>query len=124
MYNEYEKVLKIINEKEKYQNRYFEKLKWLIVENKNGQCKNYNINLPAYDIQKSFYNKAYININTDIYNYYVITLYSCNTPILMIDNGIFKRLYDNWTKITGRHIKAFCGFNKKEFFEIPYYEEV
>lgn len=103
---------------------YFEKLKRIIIENRNGICKDYNIELLPYDIQKSFYKKAYIRINTDEYNNYIITLYSYNTPILSIENGIFKRLWDGWSATTGWHIKAFCGFNKKEFFEIPYYEEV
>lgn len=105
-------------------NKYFEKLNRIIIENRNGICKDYNIELLSYDIQKSFYKKAYIHINTDEYNNYIITLYSYNTPILSIDNGVFKRLWNGWSATTGRHIKAFCGFTKKEFFEIPYYKEV
>lgn len=119
-----ENVMNIIFKKEIAHNKYFEKLKWLIIENCNGLCKDYNLELSSYDIQKSFYKKAYIHINNDEYNNYIIILYSYNTPILSIENGVFKRLWDGWSATTGRHIKAFCGFNKKEFFEIPYYKEV
>lgn len=119
-----ENIINIILKKEEENNKYFEKLKWLILENRNGLYKDYNVELSSYDIQKSFYKKAYIYINADEYNNYIITLYSDNTPILSIDNGVFKRLWNGWSAKTGRHIKAFCGFNKKEFFEIPYYEEV
>lgn len=118
------KVENIILKKEEENNRYFEKLKWFIIDNCNGLNRDYKVELPSYDIQKSFYRKAYIHFNTYEYTNYVITLYSYNTPILSIENGVFKRLWDEWSATTGRHIKAFCGFNKKEFFEIPYYKEV
>ena len=119
-----ESIKNIIFKKEEENNKYFEKLRWFIFENLNKEYKDYNVELPSYDIQASFYNKAYIYVNTDEYDNYVITLYSYDTPILMIDNGVFKRLWNSWSQTTGRHIKAFCGFNKKEFFEIPYYKEV
>lgn len=122
--NQYKNVIKIILKKEEEHNKYFENLKWRIVEYLRDENIYCNINLPSYDIQKSFYNKAYIQIITDNYNNYEMTLYSYNTPILAIVNGIFKRLWKGWSQATGRHIKAFCGFNKKEFFEIPYCEEV
>ena len=119
-----ESIKNIIFKKEEENNKYFEKLRWFIFENLNKEYKDYNVELPSYDIQASFYNKAYIYVNTDEYDNYVITLYSYDTPILMIDNGVFKRLWNSWSQTTGRHIKAFCGFNRKEFFEIPYYKEV
>lgn len=57
-----ENVMNIIFKKEIAHNKYFEKLKWLIIENRNGLYKDYNIELPSYDIQKSFYGKAYKGI--------------------------------------------------------------
>ena len=119
-----ENVMNIIFKKKIANNKYYDELEWLIIENQNGLYKDYDVELLSYDIQKSFYKKAYIHINTDEYDNYTVTLYSYNTPILMIDNGVFKRLWNDWSRTTGRHIKAFCGFNKKEFFEIPYYKEV
>ncbi len=117
-------VENIILKKEKENNKYFERLKWFIIANRSGVFKVCSVKLPSYDIQKSFYGKAYIYVYTDEYDNYTVTLYSYNTPILSIDNGVLKRLWNEWSATTGRHIKAFCGFNKKEFFEIPYYEEV
>lgn len=65
--------------------------------------------------QKSFYNKAYVKIDEDNTKY----LYSYNTLILSISNGgTIKRYWDGWSMTTGRHIKAFCGFNKKEYENI------
>lgn len=119
-----ENVMNIIFKKEEENNKYFERLKWRIIENCDGLCKDYIVELWSFDIQKSFYKKAYIHINIYEYTKYIITLYSYNTPILSIENGVFKRLWDGWSATTGRHIKVFCGFNKKEFFEIPYYKEV
>ena len=117
----YENVIKIILKKEEEHNKYFEKLKWRIVEYLRDEDIDCNITLPSYDIQKSFYGKAYIHIITDKYNNYAMTLYSYNNPVLMVYNGVFKRLWKGWSQTTGRHIKAFCGFNKAEFFKIPYY---
>lgn len=34
-------------------------------------------------------------------------------------NGKVIRLWRGWTATTGRHIKAFCGLNKKEFLNLP-----
>jgi len=34
-------------------------------------------------------------------------------------SGELKRLwFSDWTATTGRHIKSFCGLNKKQFMEL------
>lgn len=68
------------------------------------------------DNHKSFYGKAKVKIYSD--NTKVLQSY--NTDVAKIDaNGNVIRLWDNWTATTGRHIKAFCGLNKKEYLELP-----
>ena len=48
-------------------------------------------------------------------------LYSYNTPIIeKTADGNLKRLYFGWTATTGKHIKAFCGLDKKGFLSLPY----
>ena len=70
--------------------------------------------LKPIDGRKSFYGKAFIeNVNG------VETLYSYGTKILSRSNNKFTRYYDGYTATTGRHVKAFCGLNKKEFLSIP-----
>lgn len=65
--------------------------------------------------QKSFYNKAYVKINEDGTEF----LYSYGALILSISiGGTIKRHWDNWTQTTGRHIKAFCRYNKKQFLNL------
>ena len=67
------------------------------------------------DSKKSFYGKAIVVDENG-----VKTLFSYNTKIMSMDNdGSIRRYYDDWTATTGRHIKAFCGMNKKEFMEMP-----
>ena len=47
------------------------------------------------------------------------TLYSYDTPIVRRDaDGNLVRLWDGWSATTGRHIKGFCGLNKKEFLAL------
>ena len=66
------------------------------------------------DSHKSFYGKAKVFITAD-----GSYLKSYNTIIMYLGNdGSMKRYYDNWTATTGRHIKAFCGLNKKEYFQV------
>lgn len=68
------------------------------------------------DSHKSFYRKAKVKIYID--NTKVLRSY--NTDVAKIDaNGNVMRLWGNWTATTGRHIKAFCGLNKKEFLNLP-----
>ena len=73
--------------------------------------------LKPIDGRKSFYNKAYAEINGD-----VITLYSYDTEICRLNKGKFERVwrhtvYDEMTgkaksgysTTTMRHIQAFCA---------------
>lgn len=65
--------------------------------------------------QKSFYDKAYVKQNIDGSE----SLYSYNTLIMTRDiNGNYTRQWDGWTQTTGKHIKAFCDLNKKQFLNI------
>ena len=64
---------------------------------------------PAKDQnQQSFYGKA-----TEV-------LYSYDTAIIKrLPDGTLVRLYDDYTMTTGKHIKAFCGLDKKAFTKMP-----
>lgn len=66
--------------------------------------------------QASFCGKAKVVIDDDGTE----TLYSYDTPIIRrTAGGELKRLwFDGWTATTGRHIKSFCGLNKKQFMAL------
>ena len=69
------------------------------------------------DGRKSFYGKAVVVEDNNGNE----TLYSYGTPIIKRDtSGNLERLYGGWSATTGRHIKAFCGLNKREFMSLPY----
>lgn len=68
--------------------------------------------LSPTDGRKSFYGKCYVNVSDDGTE----TLYSYDTPIVRKSvDGKLTRLWFGWSATTGRHIKAFCGLNKKQF---------
>lgn len=72
--------------------------------------------LSPVDGRKSFYGKCRVEIKTSGSE----ILLSYNTPIIRrYSSGRMVRLFDGWTATTGRHIKAFCGLNKKEFLSLP-----
>ena len=65
--------------------------------------------------QKSFYKKAYV----EVYEDGTEILKSYGTPIIeKMADGCFKRLWFGWSATTQKHIKAFCGMNKKEFLAL------
>lgn len=65
--------------------------------------------------QKSFYGKAFVEIDEDGTE----ILKSYNTPTIeKLPSGELIRLYDGWTQTTGKHVKAFCGLNKKEYMKL------
>ena len=67
--------------------------------------------LSPVDGRKSFYNKAVVRIDRK-----GETLYSYNTLVIVRrPNGKLERLWSGWSDTTGRHVKAFCGINKKEW---------
>ena len=71
--------------------------------------------------QKSFYSKAIVGVTTEG----IEILYSYGTPIIRrLPDKTLERLWDGWTKTTGRHIKAFCGLNKAEFMDLPLSSDV
>lgn len=65
--------------------------------------------------QKNFSGKAKVIIEDDGTE----ILYSYDTPIVKrLVNGELIKLYDGWTQTTGKHIKSFCGLNKKEYMNL------
>lgn len=65
--------------------------------------------------QKNFYGKAIVKVEDDGTE----ILESYRTPIIKkTASGELIRLYDEWTQTTGKHIKAFCGLNKKEYMNL------
>lgn len=75
--------------------------------------------LPCYDDRKSFYRKAIV-IEEDNTTY----LKSYDTIVAKIKNGVFSRLWDDYSLTTMRHINSFrYHFNmkkisKKEWMEL------
>lgn len=82
--------------------------------------KNYLEGVQEYELtpntsQKNFYGKAKV-IETSEGKY----LKSYNTIIVCIKNdGSMVRYWGGWSSTTSKHIKAFSGLNKKEYFDIP-----
>lgn len=73
--------------------------------------------LPIEGQQKSFYGKAKIRRDDDGSE----TLISYNTEIMRRDeNGKLWRIWDGYSQTTGRHVRAFCGLNKKQFDALEY----
>lgn len=71
--------------------------------------------LTPNDSHKSFYGKARVIVNNDGSE----TLISYTTPIVTRNtDGSLTRLWSGWSATTGRHIRAFCGLNKSEFFAL------
>ena len=47
-------------------------------------------------------------------------LQSYETQVLRrYSDGTLHRLWNDWSATTGKHIKAFCGLNKKQYLELP-----
>ena len=44
-------------------------------------------------------------------------LISYDTEVLVKHNGKLYRLWNGWSATTGRHIKEYCGLNKKQYLE-------
>lgn len=71
--------------------------------------------LTPIDGRASFYGKARVIIDENG----VETLVSYNTPIMRrFADGRLEKLWNNWTQTTGRHIKAFCGMDKKAYMAL------
>lgn len=66
--------------------------------------------------QKSFHGKAIVIIDDEGTE----TLISYDTPIIerTADGKLNRLWFGDWTATTGRHIKSFCGLNKKQFMEL------
>lgn len=65
--------------------------------------------------QKSFYGKASVIIDENGTE----TLLSYGTPIIeRTATGELIKLYEGYTQTTGKHIKAFCGLDKKSFMNL------
>lgn len=75
------------------------------------------LDLDPRGLQKSFYGKAKVHYTFDGRE----VLYSYGTPIIeRYPNGGMVRLWDGWSRTTGKHIKAFCGLDKKGFDSLIY----
>ena len=75
----------------------------------------YYVDLDARGMQKHFYGKAKVELLEDGGE----VLYSYGTRIATKCGNQVTRHWDGWTATTGRHIKAFCGMNKKAFIRLP-----
>lgn len=66
--------------------------------------------------QASFYGKARVVIDDEGTE----TLISYDTPIIerTADGKLNRLWFGDWTATTGRHIKSFCGLNKKQFMAL------
>lgn len=66
--------------------------------------------------QASFYGKAIVIIDDEGTE----TLISYDMPIIerTADGKLNRLWFGDWTATTGRHIKSFCGLNKKQFMEL------
>lgn len=77
-------------------------------------CKIYEL-MPTNG-RKSFYGKAIIKQFADGSE----VLQSYTTDVLKkTAEGVFVRLWANWSATTGTHIKSYCGMSKKEFMALP-----
>lgn len=61
------------------------------------------IYLNPVDGRKSFYNKAYVDLVDD----HEAVLYSYETPVARIKDGVFYRLLSGWSATTARHVNSF-----------------
>lgn len=66
--------------------------------------------------QASFYGKAKVVVDDEGTE----TLISYDTPIIerTADGKLNRLWFGDWTATTGRHIKSFCGLNKKQFMAL------
>lgn len=72
--------------------------------------------LPPVDGHKSFYGKAVVLAHDDGTE----VLRSYKTEVMRRNpDGTLVRLWGGWSATTGRHIKAFCGLDKKGFDKLP-----
>ena len=72
--------------------------------------------IPTYG-RKSFYGKAVVMVQDDGSE----ILYSYGTKIIeKTPGGGLIKFWGGWSQTTGRHIKAFCGLNKAEYFALPH----
>ena len=73
------------------------------------------------DSHKSFYGKAIVTVYDDGTE----ILRSYQTDVLAKGpDGMYHRLWDDWSATTGRHIKAFSGLSKAEYLALPYEGEL
>ena len=69
------------------------------------------------DGHKSFYGKAKVFTDSNGHEY----LQSYETVVVVRDAmGRLFRCWDNWSATTGRHVRAFCGLDKKGYTALPY----
>jgi hypothetical protein len=77
---------------------------------------NYRYDLTPCDSHKSFYGKAEVIVLKDGTR----ILRSYSTYVMVQDAmGNLYRTWQGWSATTGRHIKSFCGLNKKGIESLP-----
>ena len=81
----------------------------------NGVVFDDTYELSPVDGRKSFYGKAKVLINNESGTRYLLS-YDTIVASKTSDGRLFSH-WDGWSATTGRHIKAFCGLNKKEFLK-------
>lgn len=83
--------------------------------------KNFYALEPQFDSSQSFYGKAHVIVEDDN----SVTLRSYETNIMNVKDGELTKLWDGWSKTTGRHITEFSkqhrlGINcKKDWDNLP-----
>lgn len=73
------------------------------------------------DSHKSFYGKARVEYHK-LNGIESEVLISYTTPVLIRIGDQLYRTWDGWSATTGRHIRAFAGLNKKEFWDTPLFD--
>ena len=73
--------------------------------------------LTPVDGRASFYGKAKVFMDGNGNEY----LMSYTTVVVKRDNtGKLSRCWSEWSATTGRHVRAFCGLDKKGYTALPY----
>ena len=70
------------------------------------------------DSHKSFYGKAKVE-HHNFHGLRAEVLVSYTTPVLVRMDDKLYRTWDGWSATTGRHIRAFAGLGKREYWNLP-----
>ena len=73
------------------------------------------------DSHKSFYGKAKVE-HHNFHGLRAEVLVSYTTPVLVRMDDKLYRTWDGWSATTGRHIRAFAGLGKREYWNLPLFD--